>query len=234
EPPRSDTPFALCIPRSCELAIALLGVLKAGRSYLPIAHDEPAARRDLIMRQATPELMLVVNETSAIPATYPSTRGIEIGDVLSQIAEPGGLLSALHAVPADQAVYVLFTSGSTGEPKGVVVPNGAVCNRLLWMRDEYGFSPADRILQKTPCTFDVSVWEIFGPLIAGAVCVLADPGAHRDPGRLIQTIVTNRVTICHFVPSMLAEFLRWPDAAKCVSLRLIISSGEPLRPALVR
>src|SRR5699024_2993033 len=111
------------------------------------------------------------------------------------------------------AAYVLFTSGSTGAPKGVVIEHAAIVNRLLWMRDHYSFDASERILHKTPTTFDVSVWELFLPLIAGATLVVARPGEHRDPGALAALIRRQNVTTLHFVPSMLAVFLAAPDSA---------------------
>ena len=107
-----------------------------------------------------------------------------------------------------QPAYVLFTSGSTGRPKGVLQHSGGLCNRLLWMRDAFSVTREDRVLQKTPCTFDVSGWEIWLPLIAGGRCVLLPPGAHRDPAEVQDWIERHAVTLCHFVPSLFEEFLR--------------------------
>ncbi|MDT8266513.1 AMP-binding protein, partial [Roseomonas sp. DSM 102946] len=111
--------------------------------------------------------------------------------------------------PGDLA-YLLYTSGSTGEPKGVMVGHRAIVNRLEWMRQHYGFGPGDRILQKTPMTFDVSVWEFFLPLLSGATLVMAPPGAHKDPAALAALIRYGGITTAHFVPSMLAAFLAEP------------------------
>ncbi|MFC0409898.1 amino acid adenylation domain-containing protein [Roseomonas elaeocarpi] len=134
-------------------------------------------------------------------------------------------------VPGD-AAYAIFTSGSTGEPKGVVVEHRAIVNRLEWMREHYGITAADRVLQKTPATFDVSVWEFFLPLISGATLVLAPPGAHRDPAALAAILRAERITACHFVPSMLAAFLREP-AARGLRIPRVFCSGEEL-PAELR
>ncbi|MBD0417622.1 amino acid adenylation domain-containing protein, partial [Streptomyces sp. TRM S81-3] len=126
--------------------------------------------------------------------------------------------------------YVIFTSGSTGRPKGVMIPHAGIVNRLHWMQDRYGLTPADRVLQKTPYGFDVSVWEFFWPLLTGATLVLARPGGHRDPEYLAALIRDERVTTVHFVPSMLDVFLTEPSAAQCTSLRRVICSGETLTP----
>lgn len=228
-------PVVLFLPRSAETVIAILGVLKAGAAYLPIDPDEPDARREAMLARSRP----TVGITSTARAHTLAAAGLTVIDIdgLAGVGMPeqlSGDPAPLPAVPADQPVYVLFTSGSTGEPKGVVIPSEALCNRLLWMRDEYAFGPEDRILQKTPYTFDVSVWELLGTLISGACEVIAPPESHRDPGRLAELIVRERVTICHFVPSMLEEFLRWPEAAECRSLRLVVCSGEALGAALAR
>ncbi|WP_160098502.1 AMP-binding protein, partial [Rhodococcus sp. T7] len=124
--------------------------------------------------------------------------------------------------------YVIFTSGSTGRPKGVAVTHAAIVNRLVWMQGEYGLGSDDVVLQKTPVTFDVSVWELFWPLQVGARLVVARPEGHRDPGYLAGVIVEHGVTAVHFVPSMLAVFTAEPAAAGCASLRWVFASGEAL------
>jgi amino acid adenylation domain-containing protein len=124
--------------------------------------------------------------------------------------------------------YVMYTSGSTGVPKGVAVPQAGIVNRLGWMQDAFGLTAADRVLQKTPVSFDVSVWELFWPLLHGARLVLARPGGHRDPAYLSALIAADQVTTVHFVPSMLEAFLAAADPAACTSLVRVICSGEAL------
>ncbi|MEV6345842.1 amino acid adenylation domain-containing protein [Actinoplanes sp. NPDC051851] len=144
------------------------------------------------------------------------------------------MLDDARAVPGvGDAAYVIFTSGSTGRPKGVVVPHRAVVNRLLWMQDAYPLGADDVVLQKTPLTFDVSVWELFWPLLTGATLVLAAPDGHRDPAYLIGVIHRRRVTTLHFVPSMLAAFLTDPDVRSCEGVRRVFCSGEALPATLV-
>ncbi|GAA3784133.1 non-ribosomal peptide synthetase [Streptomyces phyllanthi] len=228
---------AVCVPRGRHLIFALLGALKAGMPYLPLAPEDPQERRSGILRSSKARFALITGESanslgrwedSARTALRVDTLPVSCG-----AAAPQEWLPPLR-VPDEHPAYVLFTSGSTGEPKGAVVPSVALCNRLLWMREAYGFSPSDRILQKTPVTFDVSGWELWGPLIAGATEVLLAPEAHRDPGEIVESIRGHEVTICHFVPSMLEEFLRWPGAESCDSLRAVVCSGEALTPGLVR
>src|SRR5207248_2311426 len=129
--------------------------------------------------------------------------------------------------------YVIYTSGSTGKPKGALNTHRGICNRLLWMQQAYKLGPADCVLQKTPFGFDVSVWEFFWPLLAGARLALARPGGHRDPAYLAGLIRREGVTVCHFVPSLLQAFLLEPDLEQsCASLRDVICSGEALAAEL--
>ena len=129
----------------------------------------------------------------------------------------------------DNLAYVIYTSGSTGRPKGAMITHRAICNRLLWMQDEYRLTRHDTVLQKTPFSFDVSVWEFFWPLLAGARLAMARPDGHKDPACLARLIEEERVSVCHFVPSMLRAFLGEPNLReRCASLRRVICSGEEL------
>ncbi|MFI6502763.1 amino acid adenylation domain-containing protein [Nonomuraea typhae] len=198
---------AVCLPRSPDLVVALVAVLKTGAAYLPLDPDYPAERVTYMLADARP--VAVVRPGSVTPGA-------------GAAPAPGG-----RAVAGNPA-YVIYTSGSTGRPKGVIVAHEAIVNRLQWMQAEYGLGADDRVLQKTPSSFDVSVWEFFWPLIAGATLVLADPGGHRDPAYLAALIQREHITTVHFVPSMLRAFLAEPSAAGCGSLRRVICSGEEL------
>ncbi|MER6560826.1 amino acid adenylation domain-containing protein, partial [Streptomyces sp. NPDC001027] len=199
---------AVALPRSADLVVALLAVHRAGGAYLPLDPDQPAHRRALMLAQARP--VCVVED--ALPEG------------------PAGELP-LSYEPLSPA-YVIYTSGSTGRPKGVAVPHEAIVNRLLWMQEAYGLTAEDRVLQKTPTGFDVSVWEFFWPLITGAALVVARPEGHRDPAYLAEAIREQGVTTAHFVPSMLQVFLEEPAAARCTGLRRVLCSGEALPVAL--
>ncbi|SPT58070.1 non-ribosomal peptide synthetase [Actinomadura madurae] len=201
-----ETVVAVPLPRSVEMVVALLAVLKAGGAYLPIDPAHPADRIAFVHDDARPLLTL----------TTPDVAGPD-----------GAAVRATPPAPGNTA-YVIYTSGSTGRPKGVAVEHAAIVNRLLWMRDHYRVTPADRILQKTPLDFDVSVWELFLPLISGAALVLARPDGHRDPAYLAGLIQDARVTMAHFVPSMLEAFVLEPAATGCTSLREVVCSGEAL------
>ena len=131
-------------------------------------------------------------------------------------------------VRASNLAYIIFTSGSTGRPKGAMNEHRGIVNRLVWMQEEYQLNKTDKVIQKTPYSFDVSVWEFFWPLLYGATLVVARPGGHRDSAYLIQTIVDNRITTIHFVPSMLQIFLEDRNVINCKSLKRVICSGEAL------
>ncbi|MBE3637273.1 non-ribosomal peptide synthetase [Mangrovicoccus algicola] len=217
------TRVAVALPRSADLIVALLGVLRAGAAYVPLDPEDRSARSRDMLERAAPELVLA--ERGYAPDGLP---------VLSPADWPAAPRQALPAGPApDDPAYLLYTSGSTGRPKGVVVSHDAIVNRLLWMRDAYAIGAGDRILQKTPATFDVSVWEFFLPAISGATLVVAPPGAHRDPRALAGLIRQAGVTVAHFVPSMLALFLDVPEA-RGLRLRHVFASGEALPADLAR
>ena len=207
---------AIALPRSLELVVAIWAVLKAGGAYLPIDPGHPADRIAYVLGDAAPELVL-----GACPGTGLPVVAVDL-DLDGPDHAPPVALDPRHAA------YVIYTSGSTGRPKGVVVPHAGIVNRLLWMQDEYGLRTGEPVLQKTPATFDVSVWEFCWPLLAGATLVVAEPDGHRDPEYLARLIDAHGVTTVHFVPSMLGAFLADPAAAGCTGLRRILCSGEAL------
>ncbi|MFC5286680.1 amino acid adenylation domain-containing protein [Actinokineospora guangxiensis] len=223
---RPERFVAVCVPRSLELVIALLAVQRAGAAYVPIDPDHPADRIAFTLVDADPVLLVTVADLApALPWTGPRV----LLDAPPEDAPAADLTAPRPGSPA----YLIYTSGSTGRPKGVVVPHSGIVNRLLWMQQEYRIDATDRVLQKTPAGFDVSVWEFFWPLITGAALVVAAPDGHRDPAYLAEVIRRERVTTVHFVPSMLAAFLTDPDAARCTGLRRVICSGEALPRELV-
>ncbi|MBW4716879.1 non-ribosomal peptide synthase/polyketide synthase [Saccharothrix sp. SC076] len=217
-----DRVVAVALPRSVDLVVALHAVQRAGAAYLPIDVTHPAERIAGVLADARPAVVVADRDF----AGYPVVRA----DRPLPAVTPG----PLPAAGPDDAAYVIFTSGSTGRPKGVVVPHRAIVNRLLWMQDRYRLAPGERVLQKTPATFDVSVWEFFWPLVVGATLVVARPDGHRDPAYLAEVIRAHRVTTVHFVPSMLRAFLDEPTAAACTSLFRVICSGEALPGDLAR
>ncbi|WP_164840449.1 non-ribosomal peptide synthetase [Collimonas arenae] len=227
---------AIAVPRSLELVVALLAILKTGAAYLPVDPDYPQDRITFMLGDAQPVCLLTTNALApTLPANVPqllldlpqTAAAIDAyADTNLQDHERSAALTPLH--PA----YVIYTSGSTGKPKGVVVSHRAIINRLRWMQATYCLQADDRVLQKTPSSFDVSVWEFFWPLIDGATLVLAKPGGHKDAAHLVGLIAAERITTIHFVPSMLEVFLLEPNTSACSSLRRVICSGEALAPAL--
>ncbi|MGW2228478.1 amino acid adenylation domain-containing protein, partial [Streptomyces formicae] len=212
--------IGVMVPRSVELMVALLAVHKVGAAYVPVDVDYPVDRVRYVLDDAAPSLVLTV---SGVSVDVPDVPVVCVDEVASGTS--GGF--APRALPESPA-YVIYTSGSTGRPKGVVVPHQGIVNRLLWMQHAYGLTPDDRVLQKTPAGFDVSVWEFFWPLITGATLVLARPDGHRDPAYLADLIRQEKITTLHFVPSMLRVYLAEPTAAECPSLQRVFCSGEAL------
>ncbi|MFI1170062.1 amino acid adenylation domain-containing protein [Streptomyces melanogenes] len=211
---------AIALPRSLDLVVALYGVLKAGAAYLPVDLGQPEARNHGILADARPALLIGTDfQAPAVPV-------LRLDAPLPE-APP----APRPALDPDHPAYAIFTSGSTGRPKGALVSHRAIVNRLAWMQRTYALTLDDRVLQKTPCGFDVSVWEFFWPLLNGATLVVARPEGHQDPAYLADLIARESVTTAHFVPSMLEVFLREPDAVRARSLRRVISSGEALAPA---
>ncbi|PKV11643.1 non-ribosomal peptide synthetase [Xanthomonas prunicola] len=219
---------AVCLPRSIDLVVALLAVLKAGAAYLPLETDVPPARLDGMLADARPSLLLAHRATAALLARRDALHTLLLD------AEPTAWTSAPAHAPTVAALhpqhpaYVLYTSGSTGTPKGVVNTHAGIDNRLQWMQQELQLQPEQRVLQKTPVGFDVSVWELFWPLRVGACLVLARPGGHKDPAYLIDLIGQAAIHTVHFVPSMLRVFLEALPEGACTNLQRIVCSGEAL------
>ncbi|MCO5973403.1 non-ribosomal peptide synthetase [Actinoallomurus soli] len=226
-----DSRVALALPRSLELLVAMYAVVKAGAAYVPVDPDHPADRLAYVLADTRPA---VVATTAGLAGRLPSGMPLLVLDDPAVAEELAGFADTDPARTAspDSAAYVIYTSGSTGRPKGVVVPHAGIVNRLLWMQAEYGLRPGDRVVQKTPATFDVSVWEFFWPLQTGATLVIARPDGHRDARYLARLFQEEHITTAHFVPSMLAAFLTEPEVADCSGLRRVLCSGEALSPEL--
>ncbi|HEX2189531.1 MAG TPA: amino acid adenylation domain-containing protein, partial [Longimicrobiaceae bacterium] len=200
------------LERSPELVAALLGVLKAGGAYVPLDPGYPEER--LAFMAADSGAALVLDGTPLPPAPSPARAEGENG-----------------AGPDDLA-YVIYTSGSTGTPKGVMVPHGALASHMAWMQREFPLGPGDRVLQKTPFSFDASVWEFWAPLLAGATLVLAPPGAERDPAGLARLAARERVTVLQAVPTLLRAVLEAGGLERCAALRRLFCGGEALTAEL--
>lgn len=224
---------AVALPRSVFLSLALQAIVELGAAWLPLDTGYPDDRLQMMLEDAQPRLTLTSAGLEARFAALTAQPLLIYDAPLAASDAPGLDLSR-----PEQTAYVIFTSGSTGRPKGVMVGQAAIVNRLWWMQDHYPLTADDVVLQKTPCSFDVSVWEFFWPLMVGARLVMAPPDAHRDPQALQTLFARWRVTTTHFVPSMLAAFvgaLTRPQAIDCcASLRQVFCSGEALPTDLCR
>ncbi|WP_426209548.1 non-ribosomal peptide synthase/polyketide synthase [Pseudomonas sp. TWR2-1-1] len=226
-----DVPVAVCAERSVELVVALLGVIKAGGAYLPLDPDLPLERLQGMLADSGSPLLLTQKH---LLSTWSGAAGVPVHALESlPLAIQPQTAPQVHIGP-ENLVYCLYTSGSTGKPKAVGNRHAGLLNRLQWMQAEYALNASDRVLQKTPYSFDVSVWEFFWPLLSGAALVMAPPGAHRDPQALRELIVEHGITTLHFVPSMLQAFVSAGELPICTSLKRIICSGEALPAELQR
>ncbi|HEX8559980.1 MAG TPA: amino acid adenylation domain-containing protein [Pyrinomonadaceae bacterium] len=214
------------LERSVELVVALLGVLKAGAAYVPLDPGYPPQRLAFMLEDARLPVLLAQQRLLGVLPGH-GARVVRLDADWEQIAREPADNPAVELSGANLA-YMIYTSGSTGRPKGAMNTHGGIVNRLVWMQDAYRLSPSDAVLQKTPLSFDVSVWEFFWPLLAGARLVMARPGGHQDAAYLASVIEEQRITTLHFVPSMLHAFLARADAARAASLKRVICSGEAL------
>ncbi|HEU5228003.1 MAG TPA: amino acid adenylation domain-containing protein [Ktedonobacteraceae bacterium] len=222
----------LCLERSLDLLISILGILKAGGAYVPLDPGSPAERLVLMLSDAHISLLLT---QSHLRDRLPSFSGTTIcmdeiqQEMLHQSSEP-----LVERIRGANLAYVIYTSGSSGRPKGVMSTHEGLINRLFWMQNTFQLTGEDRVLQKTPTSFDVSVWELLWPLMAGACLVLARPGGHQSPKYLLEVLVREQISTVHFVPSMLQVFLEQPDlVGQPWSLKRVICSGEALMPDLL-
>ncbi|MCB0599239.1 MAG: amino acid adenylation domain-containing protein, partial [Phaeodactylibacter sp.] len=228
-----DDVVALQLERSEWMVAAILGVLKSGAAYLPIDPQSPPSRAAYMLEDSRAKALLVDAATfesaeefrSALPVVKVEEVGCE------QVHNPGRIATAQNLA------YVIYTSGSTGWPKGVMIQHSGIVNRLNWMQHAYPIGPGDCILQKTPYTFDVSVWELIWWSMQGAKLALLGPGEEKDPSRILDAISRYGVTTMHFVPSMLGAFLAYleqhPAGRQSQSLRQVFASGEALSASQV-
>ncbi|HEY9032468.1 MAG TPA: amino acid adenylation domain-containing protein [Pseudomonadales bacterium] len=215
----------LCMQRSVSMSIALLGILKAGCAYVPFDPDFPPERLAFMVQDTGIGTLLCDRASMAIASDISGCFMVLEDTDLSAFAASAPAID----LAADALFNVIYTSGSTGQPKGVMVPHRGIANRLLWMQKNYPLDAGDCVLQKTPYSFDVSVWELFWPLLCGSHLHFAGVDDHRDPLRLRQLIIERQVTTMHFVPSMLGAFLATDDIEQCRPLRQVFCSGEALQ-----
>lgn len=222
---------AVALPRSVFLTLALHGIVEAGAAWLPLDTGYPDDRLRMMLEDAKPSLLITTDEQ------LPRFSDLSVETFSYNTLLPTTDAEPLRLAKPEQTAYIIFTSGSTGRPKGVMVGHTAIVNRLKWMQDHYPLGANDVVAQKTPCSFDVSVWEFWWPFIAGAKLVMAEPDAHRDPQAMQSFFTHYGVTTTHFVPSMLAAFvasLTPENVGCCNTLKQVFCSGEALPTALCR
>ena len=230
---RPDDRVAVCADRSLEMVVALLATMKAGGAYVPMDPNYPVERLGYMLGDCKPSVLLTQQALTGLLAGIAHAAEVVVLDA------PEATWSSLSdanperaAAGARHLAYVIYTSGSTGNPKGAMNEHRGVVNRLLWMQDEYRLDAGDAVLQKTPFSFDVSVWEFFLPLLSGARLVMARPDGHKDPAYLAAAVREHGITTLHFVPSMLHAFLEHDDSPACGGLKRVICSGEALPATL--
>lgn len=228
---KPETKVGICVERSLEMIVGLLGIQKAGGAYVPMDPNYPTERIAYLLENSQVQILLTQNHLRTILPEYQ-------GHVINLDSDWDTLIvgerkeNPVSKVNSDNLIYIIYTSGSTGKPKGTMNTHKGVVNRILWMQEQYQLTQSDRVLQKTPFSFDVSGWEFWWPLITGAQLVVAKPEAHKDPNYLVKLIDEQQITTLHFVPSMLQIFLEVADVKSCGSLRQVFCSGEALSIAL--
>ncbi|MFM9272239.1 amino acid adenylation domain-containing protein, partial [Halomonas elongata] len=219
----------IAMERSIEMVVGLLAILKAGGAYVPLDLDYPSERLAYIAEDSGIELLLTQQHSRESLPVIDGLGVVELDrlDVVHHAATNPEV--ELHG---EHLGYVIYTSGSTGRPKGAAIRHDALTNCMVWMQETYQLNGTDAVLHKAPFGFDVSVWEIFWPLSVGARLVIAQPGDHRDPERIIELIQTHEVTTLNFVPSMLKAFLAYPDVKAKTRLKHIMCGGEAVPATL--
>ena len=220
----------ICVERSLYMIIGLLAILKAGGAYVPLDPSYPKERLAYMLEDSRPSVLLTQQH---LVENLPDHKAQVICiDSDWQLIADENTENPGYNITVESLAYVIYTSGSTGRPKGAMNTHQGICNRLLWMQDTYQLTAADSVLQKTPFSFDVSVWEFFWTLMTGARLVVAQPEGHRDPNYIVNLILKQQITTLHFVPSMLQVFLEAEGLEKCQSLVRVIASGEALQVQL--
>lgn len=230
-----DCRVGMFLERSCNMLIGILGILKAGGAWLPLDSEYPDARLAYMLTDAQSEVVLTTKALAPrlrlLLAGQPAhVVVLDDSDTLAQIKQQSTAAMSMETLglTSRHLAYVIYTSGSTGNPKGVMLEHRGVVNRLAWMQSAFKLTADDTLLQKTPFGFDVSVWELLWAVLVGARLVFARPGGHRDPGYLHQVMAQHRVTLVHFVPSMLRLFIDSKATNSLPDLKTIVCSGEAL------
>ncbi|HKX28928.1 MAG TPA: amino acid adenylation domain-containing protein [Blastocatellia bacterium] len=221
----------ICLERSLEMVVGLIGILKAGGGYVPLDPSYPQERLAFMLRDAEIQVLITTRRLAERLLNGERLRPVYLDEEQDAI-ERESVEAPISGIVEDSLAYLIYTSGSTGQPKGAMNTHRGICNRLLWMQERYRLTAADRVLQKTPFSFDVSVWEFFWPLITGAGLVMARPGGHSDSVYLADLIEREEISTVHFVPSMLQVCLDELQSGHGRNLARVICSGEALSSTL--
>ncbi|HEX4421468.1 MAG TPA: amino acid adenylation domain-containing protein [Kofleriaceae bacterium] len=221
-----NVPVGLLMDRSIDMVVGMLGILKAGAAYIPLDAEYPAERLAYMIDNAQAPAIITLSRLTGSLSSPPATvlcLDTDWDDIATEDTTAPGV-----AVEAEDLAYVLYTSGSTGKPKGVMIPHRALANHMHWMQQRFPLGETDSVLQKTPFSFDASVWEFYAPLLAGGRLVMAQPGGHRDAEYLCETIRQQQITTIQLVPTLLRMMLDQPAFATCTSLARVYCGGEAL------
>ncbi|MEO8664516.1 MAG: amino acid adenylation domain-containing protein, partial [Ignavibacteria bacterium] len=221
---KPESMVGICIDRSLEMEIGLLSIMKAGGAYVPIDPSYPQERVDYMINDSQIKIILSAKNLAEVIQSHDAKviyLDSDIKNILRESKESPDVV-----ISPENMVYVIYTSGSTGNPKGVVNIHKGLTNQILWIKDYLKCTAEDIVLQKTSFSFDVSTFELFMPLICGAKLVFSIPEGHKNNKYLLDAVIEKKITIIHFVTSMLAMFLEESGIEKCTSLRLFVSSGE--------
>ena len=215
----------ICVERSLEMVVGLLGTLKAGGAYVPLDPDYPPERLTFMLQDSRASLLLTQqNLVKKIPMHPGQTIYLD-EDRDTMAAENNS--NPASPVTTDNLAYVIYTSGSTGQPKGVMISHRAICNHMYWMQLTFPLNPTDIVLQKTPFSFDASIWDFYAPLSAGAKLLMARPDGHKDGAYLVETMIEHQITTLQLVPSLLQMLLQESGFAACTMRRLIVRRPGP-------
>jgi non-ribosomal peptide synthetase component F len=217
---------SVCMERSLEMVIGLLGVLKAGGAYVPMDPDYPKERLAFLLEDAQAAVVLTQQH---LLGHLPDVQQLMVClDKQWEVISQQSTKMVSSEVGADHLAYVIYTSGSTGVPKGVMITHRAICNHMFWMQEAFSLTDTDRVLQKTSFGFDASVWEFYAPLLVGAQLVMAQPGGHQDCAYLVNAIQQYKITILQLVPSVLQLLLNEAGIETCTTLKHVFCGGEVL------
>jgi amino acid adenylation domain-containing protein len=227
---KADELVGICVERSLEMIVGLLGILKAGGAYVPLDPEYPLERLSFMLEDAAVNVLLTQQKLiNKLPEHQAQLICLDADwELIFQFSRD----NLITDIQATNLAYVIYTSGSTGQPKGVMLSHSNLSNHMFWMQETFPLTRADRVLQKTPFSFDASVWEFYAPLLVGGQLLIAQPGGHTDSDYLLKTIAQQQVTTVQLVPSLLQMLLEQGGIENCQLLKRVFCGGEILPVAL--